>query len=92
MRWFSILAIYFLFWFLCLFPMLSIGHRTTADVGGERVPGQADSAPHVFKPWPIVVRTTIAATVCMGIFYCVYRQGWIDVHMADPQSAAQVTG
>jgi predicted secreted protein len=80
-RWFSILAIYLLFWFLSLFAMLPIGIRTTSEAGGERVPGQADSAPHVFRPWPIVWRTTLCSAVCFAIFYWIYRMGWIDVSL-----------
>ena len=81
MRWFSILAIYLLFWFLSLFAMLPIGVRTTSEADGERVPGQADSAPHVFRPWPIVWRTSLCAGVLFAIFYFVYRMGWIDVSL-----------
>ena len=87
MRWFSVLAIYFLFWFLSLFAMLPIGMRTTREAGGERVPGQADSAPHVFRAWPIVWRTTLCSAVVMAIFLFVYEQGWIDVPL--PPSAVE---
>ncbi|USI71764.1 DUF1467 family protein [Sphingomonas morindae] len=81
MRWFSIIAIYFLFWFLSLFVMLPIGMRTADEAGAPKVPGQADSAPHQFRPWPIVARTTLCAAILFGLFYAIYRQGWIDVHL-----------
>lgn len=81
MRWFSVLAIFFLFWFLSLFAVLPFGIRTAEEAGGDRVPGQADSAPHVFRPWPIVWRTTLCAVVLTAGFYAVYRAGWIDVRL-----------
>ncbi len=81
MRWFSVLAIFFLFWFLSLFAMLPIGMRTADEAQGEKVPGQADSAPHVFRPWPIVWRTTACAVVFTGTFYWIYRMGWIDLDL-----------
>jgi predicted secreted protein len=87
MRWYSMLAIYSLFWFLSLFAMLPLGVRTTGEVGGERVPGQADSAPHVFRPWPVVWRTSLCAGLFFALFYWVYRMGWIDVNL--PANAAE---
>ena len=81
MRWFSILAIFFLFWFLSLFAMLPIGMRTADEARGEKVPGQADSAPHVFRPWPIVWRTTVCGLVLTGTFYWIYWMGWIDLDL-----------
>ena len=81
MRWFSIVAIYFLFWFLSLFAMLPLGVRTTHEAGGNPVPGQADSAPHVFRPWTVIWRTTLCAAVLMAIFYTAYAQGWLDVRL-----------
>jgi predicted secreted protein len=80
-RWFSIIAIFFLFWFLSLFAVLPFGMRTADEAGGDKIPGQADSAPHVFRPWPIVLRTTVCALVLTGGFYAIYRMGWIDLDL-----------
>jgi len=44
----SILAIYFLFFAASTFFLLPFGVKTTEEVGGDLVPGQADSAPHKF--------------------------------------------
>ncbi len=79
MRWFSILAIYFLFWFIALFAVLPFGMRTSEEAGARPEPGHAESAPHVFRPWRIVIRTSIVAAVLFGIFYACYAQGWLDV-------------
>ena len=79
MRWFSIAAIFFLFWFLALFAVLPFSAGTAEEAGEKPQPGHAESAPHVFRPWPIVIRTTIAAALLTAGFYGLYRTGWIDV-------------
>ena len=77
MRWTSALAIYSLFWSFAVFLVLPFGVRTTDEAGGERVPGQADSAPHHFSMKRLLVRTTIVSTVAFGLFYLNYVYGWI---------------
>jgi predicted secreted protein len=79
MRWFSILAIFFLFWFLSLFVVLPFSAGTAEEAGERAEIGHAESAPHIFRPWPIVIRTTVAALVLTAAFYGVYRSGLIDV-------------
>ena len=83
MRWTSALAIYFLFWSLCLFFVLPIGMRTTHEAGGEPVTGQADSAPHRFDAKKVVLRTTLVATVLFLAFYLNYVYGWITPDAVD---------
>ena len=41
----SIIAIYFLFFSASAFVLLPFGVKTDEEVGAEKVPGQADSAP-----------------------------------------------
>lgn len=83
MRFTSLLAIYFLFWFLSLFIVLPLGVRTSEEMGKERVPGQADSAPHEFRPWRIILRTSVVAAVLFALFYANYVNGWITVRSFD---------
>lgn len=83
MRWTSALAIYFLIWSLSLFFVLPVGVRTTEEAGGERVKGQADSAPHRHDARKIVIRTTIVATVLFLAFYLNYIYGWITPDTVD---------
>lgn len=83
MRWTSALAIYFLFWSLSVFFVLPLGMRTTEEAGGERVPGQADSAPHRYDARKIVVRTTIVATILFALYYLNYVYGWIGTDAVD---------
>lgn len=83
MRWESALAIYFLFWFLCLFFVLPFGVKTAEEAGVELVPGQADSAPHQFDPKKVALRTTIVAAVFFGVFYLNYVYGWVTSETLD---------
>ncbi len=77
MRLGSILAIYFLFWVASAFLLLSFGVRTDEEVGAEKVPGQADSAPHRFDIPTHVLRSTLLATVLFLIFYANWYFGWV---------------
>jgi predicted secreted protein len=83
MRWFSLLAIFFLFWFISLFVVLPFSANPPEDVGEKAEIGHAESAPHVFRPWQIVIRTTIAAVVLTAAFYGIYRTGVLNVDIPD---------
>lgn len=83
MRWFSVLAIYFLFWFLSLFVVLPFSANPPEELGAKAEIGHAESAPHIFRPWPIVLRTTLIAAILTGGFYFIYRMGWIDVGLSN---------
>jgi predicted secreted protein len=77
MQWTSILAIYALFWALSLFLVLPFGVRTHEEAGAERVPGQAESAPHDFRIGKVALRTTIVSAILFGLYYLNYVYGWI---------------
>ncbi len=83
MQWTSILAIYLLVWVLSAFVMLPLGIRTHEELGMNKVPGQADSAPGNFRPWRVVLRASILAAVLTGLFALNYRYGWIGVEDLD---------
>ncbi len=83
MRWTSVLAIYPLFWAFSVFLVLPWGVRTTEEAGGERVPGQADSAPHEFHLKRLLARVTILATMLFGLYYLNYVEGWITPQSLD---------
>ena len=87
MRWTSILAIYTLFWAFSVFLVLPFGVRTTREAGGDIVPGQAESAPHEFRPGRIALRVTAVATVLFALFYLNYAMGWITPQMFDFDAA-----
>jgi predicted secreted protein len=63
MKWTSISAIYFLFFVGSAFILLPFGVKTHEEVGAERVPGQADSAPHQFDLKRHLLKAAILALV-----------------------------
>ena len=75
------LAIYVLFWAFSVFLVLPFGVRTHDEAGIARIPGQADSAPHEFRPGRLIVRVTIVATVLFVVFQLNYVFGWITPDM-----------
>ena len=77
MKWTSISAIYFLFFIASAFLLLPFGVRTHEEVGAERIPGQADSAPHKFDVKTHLLRAAVLAAVMMVVFYVNYINGWI---------------
>lgn len=83
MNWTSIVAIYALFWVMSAFVILPIGVRTHEELGLEKTPGQADSAPGNFRPGLIVLRTTLLSALLFGLYYANYVYGWIDRHSFD---------
>jgi predicted secreted protein len=82
-KWTSIVAIYFLFWVMSAFLVMPFHVRTAEEAGGELVPGQAESAPHRFPAWRIVLWTTALATLLFGAYYANYVYGWITADMLD---------
>ena len=77
MNWTSVIAIYVLFWVACAFVLLPFGIKTHDELGLEKTPGQADSAPANFQPRKIVIRATVLAAVLTAIWVANYVNGWI---------------
>ena len=77
MKWTSALAIYVLFWAGAFFVLLPFGVKTHQEAGVERVPGQADSAPHAFSFGRNALRATILSGVLFGLYYANYVFGWV---------------
>ncbi|HSF12731.1 MAG TPA: DUF1467 family protein [Erythrobacter sp.] len=79
----SIAAIYFLFFVMSGFLMLPFGVRTADEVGAEKVPGQADSAPVNFQPGKVAARASVVAALATALFVANYQYGWITVEDID---------
>lgn len=47
------------------------------------MPGQAESAPHVFRPGRIALWTTAVATVLFGLYYGNYVYSWVPIGVFD---------
>ena len=83
MQWTSALAIFILFWVMSAFVVMPAHVRTADEAGEALVPGQAESAPHDFRPLRVILRTTLVAIVSFGLFYANYVFGWITPKMLD---------
>lgn len=79
----SVLAIYFLAFVAVAFVMLPFGVRTDEEVGAEKVPGQADSAPHRFDLKRHLLRAALIAVVVTALFVANYIYGWIEAQDLD---------
>ncbi|WP_341712014.1 DUF1467 family protein [Erythrobacter sp.] len=77
MQWTSVLAIYFLFLVFSAFVLLPFGVRTHDEVGVEKIPGQADSAPVNFRPGRLMLRAVVLAAVLTAAYVANYLNGWI---------------
>ena len=73
----SILAIYILFFAASAFILLPFGVKTADEVGAEKVPGQADSAPHQFNLKRHLLKAALLAAVLFAIYYANWTYGWV---------------
>jgi len=94
MQVFSIIAIYLLFWVIIAFATLPFGVKTADELGIEKVPGQADSAPANFRPWRVVISATIVSTFLTALFVLNFIYGWlkisdIDFYNAPPEQSGE---
>jgi predicted secreted protein len=92
MKFTSIIAIYFLCFAGSAFVLLPFGVKTTEEVGGEKVPGQAESAPHRFDLKRHFVKSAIVAAIFFAIFYANWAFGWVtadDLDYYNPPEAQQ---
>jgi predicted secreted protein len=90
----SIIAIYFLCFVGSAFILLPFGVRTTEEVGGEYVPGQAQSAPHQFNLKRHFRKAAILAAVLFAIYYANWSFGWItpdDLDFYNPPQTQQAS-
>ncbi|MFB2552294.1 DUF1467 family protein [Ensifer soli] len=64
----SIVAVYFIIWWLTLFLVLPFGLKTQGEAN-EIVPGTVESAPARFRPLKVVAWTTLIAALIHGCWY-----------------------
>ena len=79
MQWTSIVAFYALFWVVSAFVLLPFGVRTHDEMGIEKTPGQADSAPGNFRPGRVAVRATILGALLTVLYVLNFIYGWVTV-------------
>ncbi len=78
MNWTSVVAIYALFWVISAFVLLPFGIKTHEELGLEKVPGQADSAPANFRPGRVAIRATLLAALLTALYVANYIGGWVN--------------
>ena len=79
MQWTSVIAFYALFWVMSAFVLLPFGVRTHDEMGIEKIPGQADSAPVNFRPRLLALRASILAAIGTALYVLNYIYGWIGI-------------
>lgn len=82
MKFSSIVAIYLLFWWGCLFVVLPFRLRSSNEPEAH-VPGQVESATPRFSVWRTVLWTTIVSLALFGAFYVNYINGWVTADLFD---------
>jgi predicted secreted protein len=79
----SALAIYALFWTMCLFVVLPFYARTAEESGEKSAVGHAESAPHRFPAGKIALRTTLVSLVLFALYYANWTYGWVTADTLD---------
>ena len=82
MKFSSILALYPLFWSLCLFFVLPFRLKSS-DEPDVLVPGQAHGAPPRFSLKRTAIWTTWLSIAVFGLYYLNYVNGWLTPEMLD---------
>ena len=70
----TVLAIYFLIWWLTLFAVLPWGIRNQEEVGLAVEPGNDPGAPALHVMWRKVGWTTLVATLIFAALYVAYAR------------------
>ena len=76
MSWGSLLAIYFVVWWLCLFIVLPFRVRNQVDEG-EWVQGTERGAPAIAKLWPKLIVTTLLAAGVTALLLWLLDNPWL---------------
>ena len=72
----TVIAIYFIIWWVVLFAVLPWGVRSQEE-SGEVAPGTDPGAPAVHRVWMKLVWTTVIAGVVFGVLAAIYKGGLI---------------
>lgn len=88
MKWTSILAIYFLFWFFALFLVLPFHGRRAGDEDVQVIPGQEPGAPVHIRPWRIVLQVTVVSALFFVGYYVAYTNDLVTLKFLDPERYA----
>jgi predicted secreted protein len=72
----TLIAIYFLIWWITLFAVLPWGVRSQEE-GGDIAPGTDPGAPSIHRVWGKLLWTTLVASAIFGLLYLLYSRDLI---------------
>jgi predicted secreted protein len=78
----SLLALYFIIWWLTLFAVLPFGVRSQQEAG-EVVTGSDPGAPVSVRIGRIILINSIVAAVILVVFWVVYVENWFGLAIID---------
>ncbi len=76
MQLISIVAIYIVVWWLCLFAVLPFRVRNQVDEG-EWVQGSERGAPRLARLWPKLLITTVLAAAVTALLFWLLGNEWL---------------
>ncbi len=87
----TVLAIYFLIWWLTLFAVLPWGIRNPGEAGAAITPGTDPGAPALHVMWRKVLWTTLVATAIFAVLYVAYTRNllpfdWVKSIVTPPRT------
>ncbi len=74
----TVIAIYFIIWWVVLFAVLPWGVHSQQE-SGEVVPGTDPGAPAVHRVWRKLIWTTVVAAMVFAMLTAIYKLGLIPV-------------
>ena len=74
----TLIAIYFLIWWITLFAVLPWGVRNQEE-SGEVAPGTDPGAPAIHRVWSKLFWTTLIASAIFAILYVLYARGLLPI-------------
>ena len=72
----SIIAVYFVAWWICLFVTLPFGARSQHDAG-EIVRGSEPGAPAILRLWPKLIATSVLAAIVTAVLIWGIQNEWL---------------
>jgi predicted secreted protein len=74
----SLIALYFIIWWLTLFTVLPFGVRSQREAG-ETVMGSDPGAPAIMRIGRIALINSILALIVLAAVWVVYIENWFDI-------------
>ncbi|MBG1231307.1 DUF1467 family protein [Aestuariivirga litoralis] len=72
----SMIAVYFVIWWITLFAVLPLGVKSAHETGTQVEEGHDPGAPAVTRVWRVVSINTVVAAFAFALVYYMYTHGW----------------